>query len=191
MAGEDASVRSPAAIALQAARGGRAAPPVRARGETGAHFGDLRRSCGLPTVAAGAPKRDDPAGHRRSMDMRKNLVPGALAVCALVSGPASAAGFYKVGGAGAGITMNTENGVRVWRAAKRVDLELVGAGPAASAPAAPSIVIEVIARTRQQASSQGFWSGDPVGSRRYTQGIYSGEPVRRGRTAVRIWRRPG
>lgn len=124
--------------------------------------------------------------------MRGTLVLATMALAAVsAAAPASAAGFYKVGTAGGGVSMKTEQGVRVWRAARSVDLEL--AGPARSA--APSdaqtlVVVEIVAPTRWRASSQGFWSGDSAHSRRYTQGVYSGAPVRRGRTFLRIYRRP-
>jgi hypothetical protein len=77
---------------------------------------------------------------------------------------------------------------QVWRAPRAVDLGalLDGGAPRAEAP---RIVVEIRARPPRQVSTQGFYSGDPQFSRRYTQGFYSGPPVRRASSLIVIDRR--
>lgn len=120
--------------------------------------------------------------------MRHFFFAAALAAAASASMPASAGMIYASGAAG-GVSKKSEHGVTVWRGRKPLDAELAGGAPAPRAYEAPSIVIEVIGPVRPYQLTQGFWSGEGR-SLRYTQGFYSGPAVRRGRTVVRIYRRP-
>jgi hypothetical protein len=75
----------------------------------------------------------------------------------------------------AATSRSVERGVAVWRGPKSVDLDLDGAG-AAQAPAseATTIVLDISLRPRRFLRTQGFFSGHPGSSRRFTQGFWSG-----------------
>lgn len=122
--------------------------------------------------------------------MRKLLWSMAAAAALCVSSPALAGGSEGGGGArlflgndaSPGAASVSERGVRVTRGAAPVQEMLAGAG--GKAAAAPRDVRVVVVHhyhaKRRTLRTQGFYSGYPTGSRRFTQGFYSG-PVDKGR----------
>jgi len=123
--------------------------------------------------------------------MKKMALAAAVAAVFFgFSAGASAAGgpatILRLGSSGqSGVSVKTEHGVKVFRGAPVKRQEPAG-GPA-SAPAAKTVVIrkEVIVEHHYHSRirhlrTQGFFSGHPLKSRRFTQGFFSG-PVDKGR----------
>lgn len=122
--------------------------------------------------------------------MKKMVLAAAAAAMAFAMGAgASAAGpstILRLGSSGqSGVSMKTEHGVKVFRGAP-VKREMLAGGPT-SALATKTVIIrkEVIVEHHYHSRirhlrTQGFFSGHPLKSRRFTQGFFSG-PVDKGR----------
>ncbi len=88
------------------------------------------------------------------------------------------------GGSAYAASKSTERGVTVWRAAPSTLIELEGDDEALIDEAPPAtrevIVVHHYHSRIKHLRTQGFYSGHPGCSRRFTQGFYSG-PVDKGR----------
>jgi hypothetical protein len=125
-----------------------------------------------------------------------SIIAAASLIAALMAAPpAFADGMVSKGAtiAGSNVVVTKENGVTVYRAPGA----LLGGGEAPLAPTpevAVSTTVKVVVVNHYHSKirhlrTQGFYSGHPGKSRRFTQGFYSG-PVDKGRSALDIrWRR--
>lgn len=118
------------------------------------------------------------------------LMIAAAPIAAQADGVESSGVRLQLGGGGGAFaaTKSTERGVTVWRAAPSTAIELEGdeATPyAVEAPAREVIVVHHFHSRIKHLRTQGFYSGHPWKSRRFTQGFYSG-PVDKGRKAIDI-----
>lgn len=109
----------------------------------------------------------------------------------IAAGAATSAGAMTVqrGSAGAsGVVRKAEAGVTVWRAAPLLDADLAG-GDRVDPDGADTQIIIVDCRrgAKRYTRTQGFYSGHPGMSRRFTQGFWSG-PVDLTRSSVRVVR---
>jgi hypothetical protein len=125
------------------------------------------------------------------MAAKPRLATALIAAMALAAAPAGAQNILQLGGAkgervaaSPGVARKSEHGVTVYRGAKPVATELAGAGPAPAATMiSKTIIVEHHYHSRiRHLRTQGFYSGHPGKSRRFTQGFYSG-PVDKGRRA--------
>lgn len=73
-----------------------------------------------------------------------------------------------------GVERTTAAGVTVYRAPKPIESELAGAGPAPAMSETTIVVVECRRPPKRFMRTQGFYSGHPGYSRRFTQGFWSG-----------------
>jgi hypothetical protein len=92
------------------------------------------------------------------------------------------------GGGASEIARTSERGVTVYRAPKPVESELAGGAPRRAAGAEVEIIVVECRRPPERfVRTQGFYSGHPGTSRRFTQGFWSG-PVDLPKSRVKIVR---
>ncbi|MEX0645718.1 MAG: hypothetical protein WD076_10430 [Parvularculaceae bacterium] len=116
------------------------------------------------------------------------LLIAAAPLAARADGTQSSGVRLQLGGGGAAYaaTKSTERGVTVWRATPSIMIELLGDDEALidEAPSTKEVVVVHHFHSRMKhLRTQGFYSGHPGCSRRFTQGFYSG-PVDKGRSSL-------
>jgi hypothetical protein len=110
-----------------------------------------------------------------------------LIVAEAAASQAGAVTLYRGSSGASGVTHMAAAGVNIYRGPKPVEDELAGGEAAYRAPDSEIIVVECRRRPDRYLRTQGFYSGHPGDSRRFTQGFYSG-PVDLPRSSVKIVR---
>lgn len=155
---------------------------------------NLRQTCPsprAPTLRAQAAQRMIARAWVGVSAMARIMMVGAATALLLVSDAAMAdAGAVTVwrGSTGAsGVERASTAGVTVYRAPRPVEDELAGAGSAQSMPDTQVIIVECRRPPWRIVRTQGFYSGHPGSSRRFTQGFWSG-PADLPKSSVRVIR---